>query len=66
MISQATQFTVWPMAGGIYDQNPEYIDAVMYILTEQSREDERKKNKKDQAMMGPQGRTPRARRVAGR
>lgn len=66
MISQATQFTILPMAGGIYDQHPEYIDAMMFILTEQAREEDREKNKKKNATMGPPGNRPtRSRRVAG-
>lgn len=66
MLSQATQFTVMPVAGGLYDQHPEYIEAMMYILGEQSREDERKRNADKNKTMGPGRNQSRPRRVAGR
>ena len=54
------------MAGGLYDQHPDYLDAMMYILTEQSREEEKKRNKDKNATMGPGRGIPRPKRVAGR
>lgn len=48
-----------PVAGGLYDQNPEFLEQIQYIFAARSAAEERERQKKDRKM-GPTG------RVAGR
>ena len=48
-----------PEPGGLYQQNPEFLDRVYYIMSEKSKWDEQERRKKDRESKNPRGATSR-------
>jgi hypothetical protein len=54
MMCEAMDWNHLPMAGGLYDQNPELLERWRYLFTERSRYEEIKR--KEEQRKGPQQR----------
>lgn len=47
-----------PEPGGLYQQNPAFLDRVYYIMAEKSKWDEQERKKKERESKNPKGGSP--------
>lgn len=57
-VADAMEFKHLPVNGGIYDQHPEFIEAVMMLLSERGKWEREKQKKEEDKQKQQTGRMP--------
>lgn len=55
---KAFEFRHLPVAGGLYDQHPEFLDKMLYIMQAESVQREKEDKAKERKRMGGKGPPP--------